>query len=195
MSSDWVMQTKLKKAAEFLGDKSKGDLGDMGRYLSHQYSDGDISLLRSLATFSGAEEYREAAIDMMSKVDPESWPDPEAIVFANLEEICYEESDITVEDYSERGELENSTRVQEILKRVIGSVFRAPVDSVRDGKGRYPSAENDFLLVSPNKFKGTFRYEDYTFQFELTHRSSDWAISYRLDEKSLLKLKRDRKKK
>jgi hypothetical protein len=131
----------------------------------------------------------DEAIELLSKVEPDFWPDPESIEHLDLGGIFsngQEESLDFVED-----NLSSSERAQKVLSAVIYSVFGEKVDTIRDRSGNFPSSTNNFLQDEDGTFSGSFKFDKYKFLFEILPTEQGWVCTYRMDEKSLDSLEKN----
>jgi hypothetical protein len=197
MSSDSAYFAKAVPIARLLIETSRGDFASIpenySEHLFHEYEDGCISLLPSLPKFEVSDDMEnweiDEAIELISKVEPEFWPDLKDIecvdVYGLLNEGCLQNPHQI--DYVEDN-LGTSEKVQRVVKAVIESVFGGEVNSIRDRNNNFPSAKNNFLQDSEGTFVGTFKHKDYTFLFEIAPTEKGWLCTYRLNEKSLDKI-------
>lgn len=195
MPQDAAYLAKINPIARLLVESSCGDFNAIpswySDFLYHEYDDGDVSLMGTLSKFrseSGLESWElDDIFDLISKVDPDRWPDPDDIESVDTDRLVSyhfsEECPEFVED-----NLGASEKVQRVLKAVIESVFEDSVGTIRDKKGKFPSPSNNFLQSKDGTFEGTFKHGDFEFLFEVTPTESGWICSYRLSEKSLDKL-------
>jgi hypothetical protein len=163
-------------------------------HLTHEYSDGDISLLSRIHTFEFSEEMEdwqvEEAVHMLAKVDPGDWPEPDSITSISLDDVYHEAeySYAETEDFAEVSDMEYGTKVAKMFKSAIESVFGAEVDSVGTSKGEIPSKSNGYCKDGDG-FRGTFEHEGKKFTFELCKdEKNEWHLAYKLDKASRDKL-------
>lgn len=212
MQSDSSYLYNCEKSIRTLLDATHGDWRAIPQhyleYFHHEYSDGDVSLIPAINTFSNTDFLDiwelEEATELLSKVDPNTWPDVEDVVSIDVPKLLeFDDRPISLDlagwEFVEDN-LGTSEIVQKALKGVIESVFGKGISQVRSKTGQYPSAKNNFLLEKDGTFAGTFKFEEFSFEFEIAPTEKGWICTYRLDEKSLDKLekpefkgKRDRK--
>jgi hypothetical protein len=135
------------------------------------------------------EDYSQIR-DLLTKVDPSRFPDPEAVVEVFSENLLYEidEPDVDFsefEDFAE-GDVDNlSDKMETFFKKVIASVYLDGVTNVTDKDGNPPNDANNFLLSPDGKtFSGVF-YDEVpnqpvkSFPFTITEgKSGKWSIKY-----------------
>ena len=191
MVSDNVYHAQCVPAASLLLEASNGDPSIIPqRYLDnlqHVFVDGDISLAPAISKLddihSLEKEELEELIENLSKVNPEKFPDIHSILSIRCQDY-FESSDCSALNFSEPN-LGLSEKVEKCLLSCIGSVFGDTVHSIRDVKGKYPNADNNFLVQSDGAFSGTFSYDALTFLFEISPSKDGWVCTYRLSDKSL----------
>jgi hypothetical protein len=196
MTLDSAYFAKAVPIARLLIEASRGDFScipdSYSEHLYHEYEDGTISLLPSLSKFE-VDDFLEnweidEAIELISQVEPEFWPDVEDIEKVNvggllkLDEEGASDSDHL--NYIEDN-LGASEKTQKVLKGVIESVFGTGIESIRDRANNYPSPRNNFLQDKDGTFVGTFKFGGLRFLFEVAPTEKGWVCTYRLDEKSL----------
>jgi hypothetical protein len=202
MQSDSAYLYSCEKGLRLLIEATHGDYSEIPQgyldYFNHEFSDGDISLVPAVNTFENTDFLEiweiEEAVETLSKVDPRQWPDVDDIVRVDVPALLdFDDSPLPKDaanwEYVEDN-LGTSEKVQKALKGVIESVFGKGVSQVRSKTGQYPSAKNNFLLEKDGTFAGIFKFEDYTFEFEVAPTERGWLCTYRLDEKSLEKLEK-----
>lgn len=188
--------SKSKTSIMSLWDTLGGNISSLpdsySEQFSYEFADGDVSLLNTLSRVDSIddlsrEEFSEL-VDRFVKVDPEDWPEPEAI-----EEIIYERLfENPVENFSEvsldfeEGDPEKfGENVERMLRAVISTVYRDGVARVVDIKGNPPSKKNNFLLTEDgHTFEGVFitfpkgKKRD-KFKFRISERGEGkWRIVY-----------------
>ena len=197
MNPDSAYLAKALPMARLLYEASHGDFEcvpeNYSEHFSHCFQDGDVSLLSAFSKFS-AEDVLEnweldEAIELLSKVEPDFWPDPGSIEHLDLGGIFSDGNGETL-DFVEDN-LSSSERVQKVLSAVIYSVFGEKVDTIRDKSGGYPSPKNNFLQDGDGTFSGSFKFDKYKFLFEILPTEQGWVCTYRMDEKSLDSLERN----
>lgn len=202
MQSDSAYLYSCEKGLRLLIEATHGDYSEIPQgyldYFNHEFSDGDISLVPAVNTFENTDFLEiweiEEAVETLSKVDPRQWPDVDDIVRVDVPALLdFDDSplpkDVANWEYVEDN-LGTSEKAQKALKGVIESVFGKGVSQIRSRAGQYPSAKNNFLLEKDGTFAGIFKFEDYTFEFEVAPTEQGWLCTYRLDEKSLEKLEK-----
>lgn len=207
MSSDSSYLYSCEKNLRLLLEATNGDWASIPQnyldHFHHEYSDGDISLIPAVNSFTNTDFLEiwqvEEAAEMLIKVGPHEWPDFDSIESIDVSSLLSKEDEDTEWDYVEDN-LGTSEKVQKALKGVIESVFGTGISQIRSKTGQFPSAKNHFLLENDGTFSGIFKFEDFTFEFEIAPTERGWLCTYRLDEKSLDRLekpefkgKRDRK--
>lgn len=192
MPQDAAYLAKLTPIARLLVESSGGDFSAIpswySDFLYHEYDDGDVSLMGTLPKFEsefGLESWElDDIFDLISKVDPERWPNPMSIESVDIDRLVeYHFSEENLEFVEDN--LGTSDKVQRVLKAVIESVFGDSVSAIRDKKGKFPSPGNNFLQSKDGSFEGTFKHGELKFLFEITPTESGWICAYRLEEKSL----------
>lgn len=182
--ADAAYQAKYLGVARMLWDASHGIAEDIPEnyceYLSHEYSDGDISLVPLLPKLDYTENLEEweveEAIEMLGKVSPEDWPDVENIQSISAEALLQEPEEFSfVED-----NLSTAEKTERVLSQAISSVFGAPVSEIRSEKGYFPNPKNNFLQEDDGTFAGTFKHDGRKFMFEVFPDEQGWTITYRM---------------
>ena len=186
------------RATDFLWENTQGDVTAFPKSylenLRYEFSDGDVSMLElidrvDLGPNASYEDYSQIR-DLLTKVDPARFPDPEAVVEVFPENLLYEidEPDVDFsefEDFAE-GDVDNmSDKMETFFKKVIASVYLDGVTNVTDKDGNPPNDANNFLLATDGKsFSGVF-YDEApnqpvkTFPFTITEgKSGKWSIKY-----------------
>lgn len=190
--ADAAYQAKYLGVARMLWDASHGVAEDIPEnyceYLSHEYSDGDISLVPLLPKLDYTENLEEweveEAIEMLGKVSPEDWPNVENIQSISAEALLQEPEEFSfVED-----NLSTAEKAERILSQAISSVFGAPVSEIRSEKGYFPNPKNNFLQEDDGTFAGTFKHDGRKFMFEVFPDEQGWTITYRMHWGDLDKL-------
>lgn len=193
MSSDAAYAAKVLPAARTLWNAAQGDCSLISDFyaecLQHRYSDGFVSLVPAIVAFDNTDALEnwqfDEAVELLSRVNPEHWPDLNDIDRVNVESLLTEldtgeQAPEFVED-----NLGSSDAVQNALQQVIESVFGDKVTEIRSAKGHYPSPDNDFLQLEDGTFSGTFKHDKYKFDFEIAPTENGWLCTYRLSAKSL----------
>ena len=186
------------RATDFLWENTQGDVTAFPKSylenLRYEFSDGDVSMLElidrvDLGPNASYEDYSQIR-DLLTKVDPARFPNPEAVVEVFSENLLYEidEPDMDFsefEDFAE-GDVDNmSDKMETFFKKVIASVYLDGVTNVTDKDGNPPNDANNFLLAPDGKsFSGVF-YDEApnqpvkTFPFTITEgKSGKWSIKY-----------------
>ena len=194
--ADAAYSARYLSVARLLWQASEGDPAnipvDYCEHLSHEYHDGDISLVPLLSKFesySELEEYEiEEAIEMLGKVSPTDWPNVEDIEGISVEDLLHiYDKPATCFDYVEDN-LSTAEKTEKVLIEVISSVFGDRVSDVRSEKGYFANPKNNFLQEEDGTFAGTFNYEGNKFIFEVYPDETGWGTTYRMHWDSLDKL-------
>jgi hypothetical protein len=193
---DSAYQAKYLSVARMLWNSSEGNPSGIpehyAAHLSHEYSDGSVSLVNLLPKFELTEglepEEIEEAIELLGRVNPEDWPYMEDIEGIDIPELLsiYDE-DASGFDFVEDN-LGTAEKVEKVLKEVISSVFGDKVNTIRNSNGNYPNPDNKFLQLDDGTFGGTFKYDGKTFKFEVAPAEDGWLCTYRLSEEDLDRL-------
>jgi hypothetical protein len=156
--------------------------------LRYEFSDGGVSMLEIIdrvdlgpdATYEDYCEVREALL----RVNPDQWPDPEAVIETPASNLLYEiEPDVDFSEFdfadeiveesmvaegpdgtvAEEGMMEEQTadplsaKMELFFKKVISSVYMDGVTEVTDAQGNPPNAANSYLMAPDGKsFSGIF---------------------------------------
>lgn len=194
--ADSAYQAKYLSMARLLWDAANGVPEEIcpsySEHLHHTYVDGSVSLVPLLGKFDcaeGLEDFEvEEAIELLSKVNPDDWPHFEDIASISVPDLLemYDDSEQSY-DYVEDN-LSTAERVEKTLKKVIGSVFGAEVESIRSEKGYYPNPKNNFLQEEDGTFAGTFKFDGRKFFFEVFPSEDGWTVTYRLHWKDIEEL-------
>jgi hypothetical protein len=167
------------------------------QHLTHEYSDGNVSLLSKINTFEFSEDLEDwqivEAMEDLSKVDPNDWPELDDISTISLDAV-YHGRDIggfpslDVDDFAEVTDMEYGNKVARMFKSAIESVFGQEVDSVGSHKGDMPNKGNKYCRDG-EAFRGTFEHDGKKFEFELCKDDAgDWNLAYKLSKASRDKL-------
>lgn len=198
-SADSQYQTQALRAVQTLLEGSGGVFSRIpesyARHLSHQYRDGDISLLNRIHTFAFSEDLEnwqiEEAIEKLAKVDPLDWAEPEQIAYINLDDVYFDDEaglQYDTEDFAEVADMEYGNKVARMFKAAIEHVFGAEVDSVGTSKGELPGKGNGYCRDGDG-FRGTFEHDGKKFTFELCKdEDGEWNLAYKLEKASRDKL-------
>jgi hypothetical protein len=165
-------------------------------HLAHDYSDGSVSLLSKINTFTFSPELEDwqigEAIETLSKADPADWPSLDDIESISLDHVYHGDRTIPrfedFSDYAEVSDIEYGNRVAKMFKAAIESVFGQEVDSVGNSKGEMPNKNNQYCKDG-DSFRGTFTHDEKKFVFELCKDENDeWHLAYHLEKTSRDKL-------
>jgi hypothetical protein len=155
-------------------------------HLDHTYVDGSISLVSLLNKVDYSEPLEDyeldEAIELLGKVNPGDWPDPEDIERIDPAELLRMNDSVT-EDFVETPAT-TSEKAEKVLRHAIESVFGDLVQKVRSAKGEYPDETNQYLQQANGAFVGTFEYDGKKFDFTLEPDEAGWSLQYRLSAKS-----------
>jgi hypothetical protein len=187
------------RATDFLWENTQGDVTSFPKSylenLRYDFSDGDVSMLElmdrvDLGPNATYEDYCEVR-DTLIKVDPNSFPDPDAVVEVIPENLLYEvepELDFVEffsEDFAEGDDEGLSDKIEMFLSKVISSVYLDGVTNVTDKEGNPPNPSNNYLLSDDGtSFSGVFYDQEpngqtKTFPFSITEgKSGKWSIKY-----------------
>ena len=191
---DHSAKGSAKRSIMGLWDLTGGDFSqvpdDYVEQFNYEFSDGTVSLLSQINKVQGLkdmerEEFSQL-VDYMIAVNPGDWPE-----FEGIEEIIPERAfgeqpyfEPMEFDFAEEGEL-NGAKVEELLRRVIGTVYRDGVARVVDKTGKPPQESNSFLMTEDGGFEGIFVTspgEDGKrdkFPFQISQKSEgEYQISY-----------------
>ena len=162
---DHSTKGSAKRSIMGLWDLTGGDFSqvpdDYVEQFNYEFSDGTVSLLSQITKVQGVEdmsreEFSEL-VDHMISVNPEDWPE-----FDGIEEIVPERAfgeqpqfEPMEFDFAEDGGLDGA-KVEELLRRVIGTVYRDGVARVVDKSGKPPQESNSFLMTEDGGFEGIF---------------------------------------
>ena len=191
---DGAYTQKYLAVATMLLDASGGDPSRIpwhyAEHLRHEYHDGDISLVHLLPRLDhleGLEDFEiDEALELLSRVTPGDWPDPEDIQKINPAELLRmndSDTDDTL-NYVESAATA-SEKAEKVLRHTIESVFGDKVDKVRSTSGEYPDVDNQYLQTEGGSFEGSFEYDGKKFDFTIEPDESGWTVQYRLTAKSL----------
>jgi len=200
MSSDAAYAAKFLPAARTLWNAAQGDCSRISDFyaecLQHRYSDGFVSLVPAIVAFDNTDALEDwqfdEAVELLSRVNPEHWPDLNDIDRLDVESFLSEQ-DGSVPEFVEDN-LGSSDAVQNILQQVIESVFGDKITEIRSAKGHYPTPDNNFLQLEDGTFAGTFKYGKYKFDFEVAPTEAGWLCTYRLSANSLSEVPRSEEK-
>lgn len=192
MPSDSAYTSQCFAMVRLLVDAVQGEFANIpDNYLQnfhHTYTNGDISLVPAFSALSGTEFaepwHIDEVVEILSRVNPEQWPNCEDIVNIDIESLLVEGTEAETLDYVEDN-LGTAEKTEKVLKEVIESVFGEKVSSIRDRSGNFPSPKNNFLQEKDGTFAGTFKHENHTFHFEIAPTEAGWICTYRLSEKSV----------
>lgn len=195
---DSAYQAKYLSIARMLWNASEGDPSGIpehyAAHLSHDYTDGTVSLVNLLPKFEYTEglepEEIEEAIELLGKVNPNDWPYVEDVQGVDIEELLkvYDEDAWDTEFNFVEDNLSTAEKVEKVLKEVISSVFGDRVHTIRNRNNNYPTPDNNFLQLGDGTFEGTFKYDGNTFKFEVAPAEDGWICTYRMSEDDLDRL-------
>jgi hypothetical protein len=190
--ADAAYQAKYLSVARLLWDSVNGNPGDIPsdycEHLSHEYLDGDVSFAPLISKLDHTEHLEsweiEEAIEMLGKVSPGDWPDPQDIESISAEALLHDFSEYEfVED-----NLGTAEKTERVLTEAISSVFGARVSEIRSEKGYFAHHKNSFLQEDDGTFAGTFRHDGKKFMFEVFPDEQGWTVTYRMSAEDLDKL-------
>ena len=181
-----------RRVTDMLWEATRGDVTAFPQSylesLRYEFSDGRVSLLEIIdrvdlgpnATYEDYCEVREALL----RVNPDQWPDPEAVIETPASNLLYEiEPDYDFSEFdfadeiveesmvaegpggtvAEEGMMEEQTadplseKVELFFKKVISSVYMDGVTEVTDAQGNPPNAANNYLMAPDgSSFSGIF---------------------------------------
>ena len=191
-------ENNARKVADMLWEASKGDLASIPNSyvesLSHDYSDGSVSLLHLLNRVSLTEKtYKEFSevVEHLIYTQDSDWPDEGNILEIQSEKLlqdpCGEDISFSELDFDLRfAENSNmSDKIELFLKKVISSVYLDGVSNVTDKDGNPPNASNSYLQSPDGKsfsgkfFDNTDSEKPKKFDFEINKGSKgEWTIKY-----------------
>lgn len=196
-AKDEKFEENARRVTDMLWETSGGNLSNIpSSYLtplSHEYSDGSISMLHTLdkVSFPDGASYEEFSevVDRLIKVNPAEWPFSESIQEIQSEKLLFEVEEEPFEfseddfDFASPGDM--SDKIELFLKKVIASVYLDGVTSVTDKNGNPPNEENNYLLSEDGKsFAGIFydappNENAKKFPFKISEKSNGtWQIRY-----------------
>jgi hypothetical protein len=120
-------------------------------------------------------------------VDSTVWPNPSSVESVSKEKLQYELeqsedfSEFDVEDFAE-GDM--GSKMEQFLRKIIGTVYLDGVGKVTDNDGNPPSEENNFLLSDDGKeFSGVFydsqKPKEKKYPFVISEKANgQWKIRY-----------------
>ncbi len=181
-----------RRVTDMLWEATRGDVTAFPQSylesLRYEFSDGRVSMLEIIdrvdlgpeATYEDYCEVREALL----RVNPNQWPDPEAVIETPASNLLYEiEPDVDFSEFdfadeiveesmvaegpdgtvAEEGVAEEqsadplSAKMELFFKKVISSVYMDGVTEVTDAQGNPPNAANNYLMAPDGKsFSGIF---------------------------------------
>ena len=159
--------------------------------LRHEYADGRVSMLElidrvDLGPDATYDDYCEV-VESLMKVDPSKWPDPSSVEVVSADRLKYElepSADFSEFDTEDFAEGDMSKKMEDFLRKVIGTVYLDGVGRITDNKGKPPSENNNFLLSDDGKeFSGMFfdkkKPREKHYPFTITEKSDgQWSIRY-----------------
>ncbi len=196
---DQAYSARYLSVARILWEASQGNPGsipqDYCEHLSHNYADGDVSLvplLNRLEEFSELDDFEiDEAIEMLGKVSPGDWPEVEDVEGVSVEELLrvYDTDATDPEGFNfVEDNLSTAEKVEKVLIEVISSVFGDKVSTIRSEKGYFANPKNNFLQEDDGTFAGTFMYDGNKFMFEVYPDEQGWGCTYRMHWDSVDKL-------
>ena len=196
---DQAYSARYLSVARILWEASQGNPGsipqDYCEHLSHNYADGDVSLvplLNRLEEFSELDDFEiDEAIEMLGKVSPGDWPEVEDVEGVSVEELLrvYDTDATDPEGFNfVEDNLSTAEKVEKVLIEVISSVFGDKVSTIRSEKGFFANPKNNFLQEDDGTFAGTFMYDGNKFMFEVYPDEQGWGCTYRMHWDSVDKL-------
>jgi hypothetical protein len=195
--SDAAYQAKYLSMARLLWEAAEGlperISNDYSNYLRHDYVDGSVSFAPLINKFDFADglepEEWDEAVEILGKVNPADWPFVDDIVSVDAEELLRIYDQDATPDGDTQDFIEDSLgcgeKCEQVLQRVIESVFGSPVEKIRSNSGDFPKEENKFLQKGDGTFAGTFMHGDHKFNFEIAPTESGWLCTYRMKADSL----------
>ena len=195
------------RVADMLWETTKGDLSAFPQSylenLRYEFADGKVSMLElidrvNLGPDATYEDYCEV-VDALMQVDPDKWPEPEAVIEVPAGHLLYEiepdldfsEFDFAEEIVEEEAVVEEQTtdplsdKMELFFKKVISSVYLDGVTEVTDLQGNPPNQANNYLMAPDGKsFSGIFydsppNEEAKKFPFKIMEGANgQWQIKY-----------------
>lgn len=201
MSSDAAYAAKVLPTVRSLWNAAQGDGSNISDFyaecLRHEYIDGTVSLAPAIVAFDNTDSLEDwqfdEAVELLSRVNPEHWPNVDDIRRVDLQAFLTEDEGGAPLNFVEDN-LGTASAVEETLQQVIESVFGDKIQDIRSAKGHYPGPSNNFLQDDDGTFVGTFVHDDYKFDFEIAPTEAGWICTYRLSAKSLDKVPRSKAK-
>ncbi len=209
-SIDSQYQVQAMRAVQTLLQGSGGSFSripeNYAQHLTHEYTDGSVSLLSKINTFEFSPELEDwqvqETLEDLMKVNPADWPALDDIatvdldsVYNGLPEPALDYSEL---DFAEVSDMEYGNKVGRMFKSAIESVFGQEIDAVGDQGGKAPSRSGGYCKDGDG-FRGTFEHDGKKFDFELCKdETGDWHLAYQLQKASrdkLFKPSNDTKKK
>jgi hypothetical protein len=194
---DKAFTAKYLSMARLLWEASEGCPenipSDYCGHLSHDYTDGSVSLghlLNRVENYSEMEDFEiEEASELLGKVNPGDWPPLEDIEGVSLGDFLRAFDDEREGEYDfVEDNLSTSEKVEKVLIEVISSVFGDKVSTIRSEKGYFGNPKNNFLQEEDGTFAGTFMYDGSKFMFEVAPAEDGWICTYRMHWDSVDKL-------
>jgi len=195
------------RVADMLWETTRGDLSAFPQSylenLRYEFADGKVSMLElidrvNLGPDATYEDYCEV-VDALMQVDPDKWPEPEAVIEVPAGHLLYEiepdldfsEFDFAEEIVEEEAVVEEQTtdplsdKMELFFKKVISSVYLDGVTEVTDLQGNPPNQANNYLMAPDGKsFSGIFydsppNEEAKKFPFKIMEGANgQWQIKY-----------------
>lgn len=187
---DAAYTAKYLGVARMLWNASEGDPSRIPssylRHLDHTWSDGDISLVGCLDRFDCSENIEdfelEEAIELLGKVNPDDWPDPESIESVDPAALLRDNDDNHDDDDEsfDFAEITLEEKVEQVLTHIIESVFGQKVDKVRSMTGKFFGKDNNYGKSEDGSFTGRFEFDGKKFNFQIHPDPEGWSIQYRM---------------
>ena len=196
-----------RRVTDLLWETTGGDVAAFPKsyleQLRYEFSDGKVSMLElidrvDLGPNATYEDYCEV-VDALLAVNPNQWPNPEAVISVPGGHLQYEiepDLDFSEFDFAEEEEVEEeevvvqqpsdmSQKMELFFKKVISSVYLDGVTAVTDPQGNPPNAANNYLLSEDGKqFVGVFydsppNVQAKKFPFVISEKGDGkWMIKY-----------------
>ena len=191
--ADRAFSEGARRVADLLWETTGGNLAETPHSylesLRHEFSDGRVSMMElidrvDLGPEATYEDYCEV-VDALLCVDSEQWPEPASVQSVSSDRLLYEVepefAEFETEDFAES---DLGPKMEDFLRKVIGTVYLDGVGKVVDNRGKPPSEANNFLLSDDGKeFSGVFfdkkTPKDKHFPFVIKDKGNgQWSISY-----------------
>jgi hypothetical protein len=193
--ADSAFSEGARRVTDFLWETSQGDPSSFpSSYLEtlrHEFEDGRVSMLElidrvDLGPGATYEDYCEV-VESLLCVESSSWPDPASVESLSGNRLKYElepSEDFSEFDTENFAEGDMSSKMEQFLRKVIGTVYLDGVGKVTDNEGKPPNEENNFLLSDDGKeFSGVFfdsqRPKEKHYPFVISDKGNgQWKIKY-----------------